>query len=475
MQYEMSRIMALIARAFLKTTYLILLVAVSIGFVACSPDNKEDAVQLALAIKEFRQKNNQIPYENHKVASLYNDVIELVENYYLFEVDREQILSDVIEAIERLDSNAKSNSDPQLVEVGLKVALEKMDRYSTYYDQLAFRSLRESVDGEFGGLGIEVSLNEFGLEVLTILPNTPAAKSKIKEGDLIIAAGERRLANYSLREATTMLRGPLNSTIELLVIPKNVRNTYQEVQMDSFAKTVIIERDLIQIRSVRSKTLKLDDDQLQETHSNDYNNHYVLVDISHFNDHSGEELLRAMTLQTEERGPPLAWVVDVRDNPGGVFSQALVISDAFLTEGNIVSTSSKEETLRHLANEIDYSMGRPVIVLINEASASAAEIFAGAMQDLDRGILIGEKSFGKGLVQTLFPLDNGGGIKLTTSEYRTAKGHPVGEGIDPDILASDDPSTEGDEVLEVAEAYLRKHLALNALIGKDIASHENLF
>ncbi len=471
----MSRIMALTVQIFRKTIYLTLLITLSIGLTTCSPDNKEEVVQLGLAIKEFRQKNNQIPYENHKVAALYNDVIELVENYYLFEVDRKQLLSDVIEGIKQLDASAKSKSDPQLIETGLKTALEKMDRYSTYYDQLAFRTLRESVDGEFGGLGIEVTLNQFGLEVLAILPNTPAAKSKIREGDLIIAAGERRLANYNLREATTMLRGPLNSTIELLVIPKNVRSAYNEMQMDSFAKTITIERDLIQIRSVRSKMLKLDGEQLSDSHSNNYNNDYVLVDISHFNDHSGKELLRAMTLQTQEHGPPLAWVIDVRDNPGGVFSQALVISDAFLTGGNIVSTSSKVDTLRHLADKVDYSMGRPVIVLINEASASAAEIFAGAMQDLDRGILIGEKSFGKGLVQTLFPLDNGGGIKLTTSEYRTAKGHPVGEGIDPDILASDDPSTEGDEVLEVAEAYLRKHLASNALIGKDIASHENFF
>lgn len=421
-----------------------LMLACALLVVGCknNPETNDVISSLSKDIGELRRSVGMVNVPNPKAAALYGDVFELVEKYYLYEYDPDDAYKKTLEGIKFGLGDPDRYSDRELVEIGIKNALESFDRYSTYYDRIAFRELNENVSGEFGGLGVEVKLHALGLEVITSVPNSPADKADLTEGNVIIEADGQRLQGLGLQEIISIIRGPVNTVMRIKVLqisPAEIQ-ARDETELYQMARMIMINREIIMVQSVEARMLE--------------QNQIGYIKISHFNEHSGEELELIITDLLRQHPAMIGWLVDVRDNPGGVFSQALKISDAFLSEGEIIHTVSKGDTEHFAADSTDFSNGLPLIVLINGNSASASEIFAAAIQDLERGSLMGEKSYGKGLVQTLFPLRNGGGVKLTTSEYKTASGFSVGRGLEPDVKLIDNAETPIDEVIEKAKFYL---------------------
>lgn len=327
--------------------------------------------------------------------------------------------------------------DKTLFENAIKGMLSNLDPHSSYLEPAAFQDLQESTSGEFGGLGIEVGLEDGILQVITPLDDSPAAAAGLEAQDLIIKIDDLPTKGLSLMESVEKMRGKPGSSIRL-TIAREGRKPF----------TVTLKRAVIKSRSVKSQLLEQD---------------YGFIRISQFQVNTGNEVEKALnSLKKDNKGQPLkGLILDLRNNPGGVLQAAVDVTDHFLSSGLIVYTKGRlaNAELRFSANPENASEGVPLVVLINGGSASASEIVAGALQDHKRGVLMGTDSFGKGSVQTVLPLNNDHALKLTTALYYTPKGRSIqAQGIVPDILVERAKISQEDSVLGVKEADLAGHL-----------------
>jgi carboxyl-terminal processing protease len=327
--------------------------------------------------------------ETYKQLNLFGDVFELVRNDYADEV-----------------------KDDQLIEGAINGMLTALDPHSNYLNAKNFNDMKVQTRGEFGGLGIEVSMESGLVKVVSPIDDTPAAHAGLKPGDLITHLDGNPVQGLTLPEAVEKMRGPVNSDITL---------TLRREGQEPF--DVKLTRAIIKIQSVRSHL---------------EGNNIAYIRVTSFNEQTDVGLNNAMkNLKQQANNKLIGVILDLRNNPGGLLDQAVAVSDAFLEKGEIVSTRGKraEEAQRYNARPGDIASGLPVAVLINGGSASASEIVAGALQDHHRAVLIGTKSFGKGSVQTIIPLAGHGAMRLTTARYYTPSGRSIqARGIDPDIV-----------------------------------------
>ncbi|MGR9088753.1 MAG: S41 family peptidase [Gammaproteobacteria bacterium] len=330
-------------------------------------------------------------------------------------------------------------SDKKLLEDAVKGMLSGLDPHSAYLVPEEYQELKEGTTGQFGGLGIEVTMENGFIKVVSPIDDTPAQRAGIKTGDLIIRLDDQPVKGMSLVDAVKKMRGEPGSTILLTVVREG-----EEAPL-KFTLT----RDIIKVKSVKSRILEKD---------------YGYVRISSFQSGTGESLLEAVSsLKKENSGNLKGLVLDLRNNPGGVLNAAVEVSDAFLKSGLIVYTEGRIENseMRFNASPDDVINGAAMVVLINAGSASASEIVAGALQDQKRAVIMGEKSFGKGSVQTILPTSSGAAVKLTTARYYTPSGRSIqAEGIEPDISLAQIKleSLEKSEFTPVKEADLSHHL-----------------
>ncbi|ODN72536.1 S41 family peptidase [Methylobrevis pamukkalensis] len=329
--------------------------------------------------------------------------------------------------------------DAKLVESAVNGMLTSLDPHSSYMNAKSFEDMQVQTKGEFGGLGIEVTMEEGVVKVVTPIDDTPAAKAGILAGDLIIALDGEQVQGLTLQQAVEKMRGPVNSPITLTVMRANGTKPIE----------ISVKRDIIKIQSVRSRV---------ETDVG-------YVRITQFTEQTFDGLKAA--IEKIEKDVPSdklkGFVIDLRNNPGGLLDQAIAVSDTFLDKGEIVSTRGRheEETRRYSARAGDLATGKPVIVLVNGGSASASEIVAGALQDHRRATILGTRSFGKGSVQTIIPLGENGAIRLTTARYYTPSGTSIqAKGIVPDIEVKQELPEELKDQLETrGEASLPGHLS----------------
>jgi carboxyl-terminal processing protease len=327
--------------------------------------------------------------------------------------------------------------DKTLLENAIKGMLSNLDPHSAYLEPEAFQELQESTSGEFGGLGIEVGMEDGFLKVVSPIDDTPAAAAGIEAGDLIIKIDGHPTKGWSLMEAVEQLRGEVGSRIELTLVREGGKPFDVE-----------LTRAVIKVRSVKQELLE---------------SGYGYVRITQFQINTGEEVGKALAaLKKANGGEKLrGLILDLRNNPGGVLQSAVQVSDHFLTKGLIVYTKGRIDNseLRFNADPQDASEGVPLVVLINGGSASASEIVAGALQDHKRGVVMGTESFGKGSVQTVLPLNNDRALKITTALYYTPNGRSIqAQGIVPDVEVARAKVTRENEPSGIREADLNRHL-----------------
>jgi carboxyl-terminal processing protease len=347
------------------------------------------------------------------------------------------LFGDVFERV-RTDYVEKPD-DSKLVESAISGMLTGLDPHSSYMDAKSFRDMQVQTRGEFGGLGIEVTMEDGLVKVVSPIDDTPASKAGILANDIITNLDDEAVQGLTLNQAVDKMRGPIGTKIRLKIIRKG-----QDSPID-----VTLVRDNIRVRSVRSR-IESDD--------------VAYIRITTFNEQTTEGLKKSISDLQSQLGDKLkGYIIDLRNNPGGLLEEAVTVSDAFLDRGEIVSTRGRnaEETQRRSAHPGDLTKGKPVIVLTNGGSASASEIVAGALQDHKRATLIGTRSFGKGSVQTIIPLGSGNGaLRLTTARYYTPSGRSIqAKGIVPDIeVLQDVPDELKSRTDTKGEASLRGHL-----------------
>jgi carboxyl-terminal processing protease len=333
--------------------------------------------------------------------------------------------------------------DKKLLEYAIRGMLAGLDPHSAYLDADEFRELEIGTTGEFGGLGIEVGMEDGFVKVISPIDDTPAQRAGVKAGDLIVRLNEKPVKGMSLTDAVNLMRGKKGTDITLTIVREGVDEPV----------TLSITRDIIRVKSVK--------DQLLEPG-------FGYVRITSFQAKTTQSLIDAIEELRKENGGNLkGLVLDLRNNPGGVLSDAVGVSDAFLNDGLIVYTEGRSEDseLRYSATSGDVLDGTPMVVLINGGSASASEIVAGAMQDQKRAVIMGSKSFGKGSVQTILPLSENAALKLTTARYYTPSGRSIqAQGIKPDIPLEDLTlmHAKGDDIAPLTEADLAGHLVNEA-------------
>ncbi len=331
------------------------------------------------------------------------------------------LFGDVYEKI-RSDYVEKPD-EKKLIEAAVNGMLTSLDPHSSYVDSNSFKEMQDQTRGTFGGLGIEVTQEDGFVKVVTPIDETPAARAGILSGDLIAAIDGESVKDLTLNQAVEKMRGPVNTTVKLTVLRGAAKDS----------REVSITREIIKIRSVRSR---VEGDDIG------------YIRITQFSEQTDDGLRQAMQkFQQDMPGDKLkGYILDLRNNPGGLLDQSIRVSNAFLEKGEIVSTRGRnaDETQRYNARAADLSKGKPVVVLINGGSASASEIVAGALQDHKRATILGTRSFGKGSVQTIIPLgQNNGALRLTTARYYTPSGRSIqAKGIDPDIVVLQDVPDE---------------------------------
>jgi carboxyl-terminal processing protease len=330
--------------------------------------------------------------------------------------------------------------DSKLIETAINGMLTGLDPHSSYMDAKSFRDMQVQTRGEFGGLGIEVTMEDGLIKVVAPIDETPAAKAGVLANDIITQLDGEQVQGLTLNQAVEKMRGPVNTAIKLTIIRKG-----QDKPVE-----VSITRDVIRVKSVRSR-VEGDD--------------VGYIRLSQFNEQTTEGLKKAISDITAKisNDKLKGYILDLRNNPGGLLDQAISVSDAFLEKGEVVSTRGRnaEETQRFNARAGDLTSHKPVIVLVNGGSASASEIVAGALQDHRRATVIGTRSFGKGSVQTIIPLGSGNGaLRLTTARYFTPSGRSIqAKGITPDIeVLQDVPDDLKSRTDTKGEASLRGHL-----------------
>ncbi|MSP47951.1 MAG: S41 family peptidase [Alphaproteobacteria bacterium] len=316
------------------------------------------------------------------------------------------------EIFERVRADfVEKQTDEELIEAAINGMLTSLDPHSGYMNSKTFRDMQVQTRGEFGGLGIEVTMEQGFVKVVSPIDDTPAARAGLKPGDFITHLDGEQIQGLTLNEAVEKMRGPVGSAIKL-----TIRREGRE------AFDVSIKRDVVRIQSVRSRVEA---------------GNFGYIRITTFNEQTDAGLKRAVDTIKKDVGAKLqGYVLDLRNNPGGLLDQAVAVSDAFLDKGEIVSTRGRrtDDATRYNAKAGDLAEGLPIIVLINAGSASASEIVAGALQDHRRAVVLGTKSFGKGSVQTIIPLPGNGAIRLTTARYYTPSGRSIqAKGIEPDI------------------------------------------
>ena len=331
--------------------------------------------------------------ELYEKIDLFGEVLQNIKKDYVDEVDQAEMMESAINGV-----------------------LPSLDPYSAYMSPEVFKEMRTDTSGQFGGLGIEIGMEAGVVKVISPIDDTPAAEAGIKSGDYIVKIGKEQVQGKSLMEAVKLMRGPVGSSIDLTVRRKNIKKPLE----------FKITRKVIEVQSVSSEII-----------SKDKNLGYIRLKT--FNENSDKQFLKS--LQRFEKNPKIkGYVLDLRNNPGGLLTKAINITDFFLNDGEIVSTKGRNisETRKFFARRGDEIKGKPIIVLINNGSASASEIFAGALKDHKRAIILGENSYGKGSVQSIIPLRNGGGIRLTISKYYLPSGKSISEvGVTPDILVEE--------------------------------------
>ena len=292
--------------------------------------------------------------------------------------------------------------------------LQSLDPYSAYMSPEIFKEMQTETSGEFGGLGIEVGMEAGVVKVISPIDDTPASRAGIKAGDYIVKINNIQVQGKSLTEAVDLMRGPVGSGIELTIRRKGVKK----------AITIKVFREIIEIRSVKSDLLE---------------NNIGYIRLTSFNENSSNQIEKKIK-ELENNKNINSYILDLRNNPGGLLAQAIKISDLFLDNGEIVSTKSRKasENRKWFATDGDLTNGKTIIVLINYGSASASEIVAGALKDHKRAIILGENSYGKGSVQSIIPLKNKGAIRLTVAKYYLPSGKSISEvGVSPDIVVNE--------------------------------------
>ncbi len=336
-----------------------------------------------------------------QTASTQDDSAETYKQVKLFGDVFERVRADYVEEV----------SDEKLIEAAIRGMLASLDPHSSYLDPKSFQDMRVQTKGEFGGLGIEVTMENGLVKVVSPIDDTPAFRAGVQAGDLISHLDGEPVLGLTLAEAVEKMRGPVNTDL-VLTIRRDNKEPFD----------VTITRDIITVQSVRSR----------------FEHDVGYLRITSFNEQTSPGLEQAIAqIAKEANGSLKGYVLDLRNNPGGLLDQAIAVSDAFLDHGEIVSTRGRhpDDAQRYNAREGDLTGGLPIVVLINGGSASASEIVAGALQDHGRAIIMGTKSFGKGSVQTIIPLSGNGAMRLTTSRYYTPSGRSIqATGIEPDIV-----------------------------------------
>lgn len=344
------------------------------------------------------------------------------------------------DVFERIRSDyVEEPEDEKLIESAINGMLSALDPHSSYLSPKTFKDMQVQTRGEFGGLGIEVTLDEKTgfVKVVTPIADTPADKAGVLAGDLISHLDGKAVRGLTLNDAVEQMRGKVKTPLELTIVREGNKNPLN----------ITVVRDIIKIRSVRGR---IEDD-------------VAYIRITQFNEQTFEGVKQEIETQSEKIGDKLkGYVLDLRNNPGGLLDQSIAVSDVFLDKGEIVSTRGRhsDETQRYNARSGDLTKGKPVIVLINGGSASASEIVSGALQDHRRATIVGSRSFGKGSVQTIIPLGANGAVRLTTARYYTPSGRSIqAKGVTPDIAIEQPlPDELKDVDVNRSEADLPGHL-----------------
>jgi carboxyl-terminal processing protease len=348
---------------------------------------------LSLIFLNYFNLNAYSKNDLYEKIDLFGEVLEKIKKDYVEDVDQSEMMDSAINGV-----------------------LQSLDPYSAYMSPELFKEMQTDTSGEFGGLGIEIGMEAGVVKVISPIDGTPAAKAGIKAGDYIVKIGKEQVQGKSLMEAVKLMRGPIGSSIDLTVRRKNVKKPLE----------FKITRKIIEVQSVSAEVISK-------------NKNLGYIRLKSFNENSDKQFLKSLK-KFEQNQKIKGYVLDLRNNPGGLLTKAINITDYFLDDGEIVSTKGRNisETRKFFARRGDETKGKPIIVLINNGSASASEIFAGALKDHKRAIILGENSYGKGSVQSIIPLGNGGGIRLTISKYYLPSGKSISDvGVTPDILVEE--------------------------------------
>ena len=374
-------------------------------------------ILLLILILSFQNFANANKYDElYGKIDLFGEVLEKIDKEYIDEIDQADVMDSAINGV-----------------------LQSLDPYSSYMSPELFKDMQTDTRGEFGGLGIEIGMEAGVVKVISPIDGTPADKAGIKAGDFIVKIDGVQVQGKTLMESVKLMRGPVGTSIKLTIRRKNIKKALE----------FEVERKIIEVKSVKAKLIGK-------------KRNIAYVRLKSFNENSDSQLIDNIKL-FESKNDPLGYVIDVRNNPGGLLAQAIRITDFFLDDGEIVSTKGRKrsETRKFFAKSGDGISGKPIIILINNGSASASEILAGALKDHKRAILIGETSYGKGSVQSIIPLKNGGGMRLTISKYYLPSGKSISEvGVEPDIFVEEVESnfkidTETDNQLNYAIKLLQ--------------------
>ena len=358
-------------------------------------------------------KNSNELYEK---IDLFSEVLETIKQEYVNEVDQAKIMDSAINGL-----------------------LQSLDPYSAYMSPKSFDGMQTDTKGMFGGLGIEIGMESGVVKVISPIDDTPAANAGIKSGDYIVRINDQQVQGKTLTEAVELMRGPVGSEIKLTIRRRNEKKALE----------FKIKRAVIEVKSVEAKIIGV-------------NNKIGYLRLKSFNENSDKQLFEKIN-NFEKKNKLTGYILDLRNNPGGLLTQAISITDFFLDNGEIVSTKGRKvsETRRFFSKKGDGINGKPLIIITNNGSASASEIVSGALKDHKRAIILGENSYGKGSVQSIIPLKNGGGLRLTISKYYLPSGKSISEvGVLPDIFVEESGkdfkiNTETDNQLKYAIDLLK--------------------
>ncbi len=343
-----------------------------------------------ISFKNSHTANSTVLYEK---IDLFSEVIEKIKNEYVDDVNQSEMMDSAINGV-----------------------LQSLDPYSAYMSPELFKNMQTDTKGKFGGLGIEIGMESGVVKVISPIDDTPASNAGIKSGDYIVRINDEQVQGKSLMEAVKLMRGSIGSKVKLTIRRKGEKKPIE----------FVIKRQIIEVKSVVAKIMG-------------DRNDIGYIRLKAFNENSDKQLFKKVK-EFERNNKLTGYIIDLRNNPGGLLNQAINITDFFLDDGEIVSTKGRKisETRKFFARKGDGVNGKPIIVIINNGSASASEILAGALKDHKRAIILGENTYGKGSVQSIIPLKNGGGMRLTISKYYLPSGKSISEvGVTPDIMVEE--------------------------------------